>query len=177
MKTEFIDSILKIDSPWLFWGVSDESTTTNFAFNLHMELHPNVTVLRLRGGKMKNLASFFDESAAVLQFPYYFGENWNAFDECIKDLDWLDTSGYVLVVFDADELFSQCPNVEEEMETLLRILESAALEWSEAIDLSSAWGRSSRPFRVIFQTTQDKEEIFRLRVSKADQVFSKLSIK
>jgi hypothetical protein len=29
------------------------------------------------------------EFAASFQFPYYFGENWPAFDECINDLSWL----------------------------------------------------------------------------------------
>jgi hypothetical protein len=45
---------------------------------------------------------FFDQLAPALQFPYYFGENWNALWDCIADLSRLKGSS-LLVVFDAAE--------------------------------------------------------------------------
>lgn len=49
---------------------------------------------------MRTRHGLYDEFAAALQFPWYFGENADAFDECIADLDgWLPTRlGYVVVV-------------------------------------------------------------------------------
>lgn len=38
---------------------------------------------------MRTVAQLNDEFSAALQFSAYFGENWPAFNECLKDLDWL----------------------------------------------------------------------------------------
>jgi hypothetical protein len=48
-----------------------------------------LVVRTLRGVKMQTVQQLFDEFAAALQFPWYFGENWAAFDECLTDLAWL----------------------------------------------------------------------------------------
>src|ERR1051326_1670912 len=56
-----------------------------------------IVMRRIRGHKAKTTAALFDEMAAALQFPSYFGENWNALDECLNDLEWLPGDAYVLV--------------------------------------------------------------------------------
>ncbi len=68
-------------------------------------------VRELRGAKMHTTAGVFDEFAAAFQFPYYFGENKDAFDECLRDLpDFVgDAPGYVAVIRDADELLADQP--------------------------------------------------------------------
>lgn len=48
-----------------------------------------LTIRAVRGRKMRTVHGLFDEMAAALQFPYYFEENWAAFDECLADMDWL----------------------------------------------------------------------------------------
>ncbi|TQF65979.1 barstar family protein [Rhodococcus spelaei] len=69
------------------------------------------TVRLVRGPKMATVAAVFDEFAAALQFPYYFGANKDAFDECLRDCpDWLgDSRGLVVVVRDADALLASAP--------------------------------------------------------------------
>ena len=52
-----------------------------------------LTVRTVRGRKMRTVGRLFDEMAAALQFPHYFGENWPAFDECLADIDWLADGG------------------------------------------------------------------------------------
>lgn len=37
-----------------------------------------------------------EELARCLHFPDYFGENWNALEECIRDLSWLPAGPVVL---------------------------------------------------------------------------------
>jgi hypothetical protein len=65
---------------------------------------PKTAVRIVRGRKSQSLDAFFDESAAALQFPYYFGENWNAFDEVINELSWMPAEGYVFFFSSADLL-------------------------------------------------------------------------
>jgi hypothetical protein len=56
-------------------------------------------VLRvLRGKRSSSSAGLFQEWAAALQFPYYFGHNWDALDECLADLEWLPARRYVFVL-------------------------------------------------------------------------------
>jgi RNAse (barnase) inhibitor barstar len=38
----------------------------------------------------------FEELAEQLRFPDYFGANWNALEECIRDLSWLPPGPIVL---------------------------------------------------------------------------------
>lgn len=68
-------------------------------------------VREVRGTKMATVSEVFDEFAAAFQFPYYFGENKNAFDECMRDLDEFvgAAKGYVVVVRDAAELLADEP--------------------------------------------------------------------
>ena len=45
-------------------------------------------------GKEKLLGAL----AGKLRFPAYFGRNWDALDECLRDLSWLGGRGRVVIV-------------------------------------------------------------------------------
>lgn len=95
----------------------------------------------VRGHKSRSQRRFFDELAAALQFPYYFGENWHAVDDCITDLEWLPASSYLLVISHADELMSD--DGEPELQAVFTTLGRAADDWQR---------RSPPvPFHVLFQ--------------------------
>src|SRR5688500_5282014 len=64
--------------------------------------HPASVIRTVRGKKSRTVSAFFDEVSAALQFPYYFGENWAAFDEMIVDLEWLVGDAYLLMIPDGD---------------------------------------------------------------------------
>ena len=58
---------------------------------------PSAILVRLPPGirsKEKLLAVFADK----LRFPKYFGWNWDAFEECLKDLSWLPADQRVAIV-------------------------------------------------------------------------------
>ncbi|MEC3913139.1 barstar family protein [Nocardia sp. CDC160] len=94
----------------------------------------------LRGRKMRTVAGVFDEFAAAFQFPYYFGENKDAFDECLRDLDEFvgDAMGYVAVVRNAALMLDQQP---------------AERAWfaEAATDAAASWAKRGIPFRVVLQ--------------------------
>ncbi|MFF0542703.1 barstar family protein [Nocardia thailandica] len=97
-------------------------------------------VRELRGDRMRTVAGLFDEFAAAFQFPYYFGANKDAFDECLRDLDDFvgEAPGYVAAVRDADGLLAEVPTERE---------------WFTAAvtDAAAYWHRREVAFRVVLQ--------------------------
>lgn len=80
----------------------------------------------VRGGKATTTADFFDEIAAALQFPLYFGANWDALHDCAGDLEWLHARTVVLLIVDAELLLSAAPA--GELTKCVEVLSSVAKE-------------------------------------------------
>ena len=91
-----LDIINSTTASWLYSCSSNLSAVTNFSWKISREHGTDLSVKLLRGDKMRSWQALFDEISAALQFPYYFGENLNAFDECVADIEWLNARGYFL---------------------------------------------------------------------------------
>ncbi|MFE4541285.1 barstar family protein [Arthrobacter sp. NPDC056727] len=108
----------------------------------------SLTVRSVRGSKARTLESLFDEFSAALQFPYYFGENWPAFSECLADLDWLSAqTGFVVVIYEASQLLQD--EQSEELAALVRAIYNAAASFGEPLNDSEWWDRPALPFHVV----------------------------
>ena len=82
-----------------------------------------------------------------LRFPRYFGRNWDALDECLRDLAWLDGVERVAVVHEGMPFSPRG----ELWETYLAILHEAA------VDRAS---RGVRPSLVaVFSNRMQSEEL------------------
>jgi RNAse (barnase) inhibitor barstar len=69
--------------------------------------YPSPLVKVLRGHRMGDTQSLFDEFDAVFQLPSYFGKNWSALDECMNDGDWFPVASRVIVVVvDSEQVLS-----------------------------------------------------------------------
>ena len=64
--------------------------------------------------------------ANALDFPAGLGRNWDALDDALRDLSWLQAAGYVLLFDAASELRDAD---EAGFDTLLEILDNAAGDW------------------------------------------------
>ena len=59
-----------------------------------------VRVVVLDGSHIESKLEFLDAVAAALSFPDYFGRNWDALDECLRDvtdptiLEWADAERF-----------------------------------------------------------------------------------
>ncbi len=168
------ESFLSPNPPWLYLVGSDASRMTDYAWSLASAEQPRVAVRVLRGRKMTTPEGLFNEFAAALQFPYYFGENWAAFDECLADLEWLPADAYVLVVTDAQLLLSAGGG--GQLRTLVDILQKVAADWSRPADPQEPWGHAGRAFHVIFQSPSAslQEVLLRLKSAGADLSEAKL---
>jgi RNAse (barnase) inhibitor barstar len=73
-------------------------------------------------------ADLFRRIAGALEFPDWFGANWDALYDCLTDLSWLPARGYVLVFENGGELADAAPQV---MQTLRDLLIESAAAWRE----------------------------------------------
>lgn len=106
----------------------------------------DVLIIELDGSKMRTVDGLFSEYQRGFLFPEYFGWNWNAFDECIRDLEWLPARKYVTIIGRADQLLSK---EGAEITTYLRIIQSAGKSWSSRVGLGYERGHSDIPFNTV----------------------------
>lgn len=72
-------------------------------------------------------ATLLARFAAALQFPDWFGHNWDALADCITDLSWLPAHEYRIAITNAAALRAAAP---ETLDTLLEILAEAGEFWA-----------------------------------------------
>ena len=68
----------------------------------------------------------FGRIARALEFPDWFGRNWDALFDCLNDLSWLDVPGVVLVFENTGDLADELPQA---LQTLRDMLIETAVEW------------------------------------------------
>ncbi|WP_320067224.1 barstar family protein [Micromonospora sp. RTGN7] len=120
-----------------------------------------IVVARLDGARMMDVDHALYEFSAALLFSGYFGWNWDALSDCLRDLNWLPADGYLIVLENVPLLLS---DETEERHTLFRILSRAARAWANP--LGRPGGRGV-PFRVLLLCDGDQEAAV-LRLELAD---------
>jgi hypothetical protein len=83
-------------------------------------------VFHLDGRRVVDKASFLLAAAKSLEFPTYFGHNWDAFEELLTDLSWAPAAGYLLL-YDHPARFAR--SRPREWVTARAILEEAVAYW------------------------------------------------
>jgi RNAse (barnase) inhibitor barstar len=114
----------------------------------------------LSGRKMRTRKGVFDQFSTLLQFPEYFGNNWNAFSDCIRDLDWLDAISFLIILIDADEVLEK--GDADEFGLLVDILLEAGESWCTPDQF-----RPSKPFHVLLHATPERRAILERRLLTA----------
>lgn len=79
------------------------------------------------GEHIDTLDKLYDSISSQLKFPDIFGNNFDAFDEMINDLDWLEEDSICLIFRNYDDFLSE--ENDEVREILLTILDDASSEW------------------------------------------------
>jgi len=108
-----------------------QSSTTSFCFDEPAPATSLAAVAEVPSD-IATKAALLDELYGRLRFPEYFGDNWDALDECIRDLSWLPP-GAVIVKHADLPLVGDVAN----LKTYLSILRDAVQKWldSEERDL------------------------------------------
>ncbi len=66
----------------------------------------------------------FDALARALEFPAWFGRNWDALEDCLTDLSWRAGEGHVLLLGGHAELPA------DDLGVLVDVLRAAAGHWA-----------------------------------------------
>ena len=85
------------------------------------------------GSLCKTTDQLFDHFELQLDFPAYFGGNWDGFEELLNDLSWANAKHYAIHIVNIEDLLSE--EDPEELETFLDILLDAASQWSDVPNL------------------------------------------
>jgi RNAse (barnase) inhibitor barstar len=120
------EKLFKPGRPCFYIAVISKEDLDNHSRSL-AQVHKNAIIRTVRGSKSKSTESFFDEISAAMQFPYYFGENWPAFRDCMTDLEWIEGNAYVILV--ADAIFLLSDEIIDEFRVLVRAFIDANDEW------------------------------------------------
>ena len=84
---------------------------------------PRVSRVSLAG--VRDKSELLARLARDLRFPEWFGGNWDALEDCLTDLSWLDADGHVLLLERASSLGA------DDFGVLADVLASSARYWAE----------------------------------------------
>jgi RNAse (barnase) inhibitor barstar len=164
MNDQMISQLTRLQGPVFFGFTGTASDLTDFSWAVANACLGRLAVRTVRGKKMSSPEALFDEFAAALQFPDYFGENWSALDECLADLSWLPSEGYLLVIRDAA---STLASSEADFGIWINILSRVAEEWSQPVEEGQVWDRPGKPFHFLLHASLGDTALLRRRVHDA----------
>ena len=116
----------------------------------------------VRGQRCPDKIHLFQEWAAAFQFPYYFGHNWDAWHECIRDLDWMRSDTYITIISNVDQVLA---GADKDFRSFVSLLEKSAAEWQERIHERNA------VFKVIYHSERETASAAVDRLTAADSNF------
>ena len=82
----------------------------------------------IEGKNINRKEQLLNHAATVMHFPGHFGDNWDALEECLTDLEWVDGDGYVIYYDHIDGLLEHHP---DQFATLVEILRDSVKSWKE----------------------------------------------
>lgn len=82
----------------------------------------------IEGDTIFEKPDFFRVSIPAINLPEYFGKNWDAWEECITDLSWCESSSYLFVYKNPQNFATHSP---EDWEIFKDILSTTIAYWSE----------------------------------------------
>ncbi|MBW4583536.1 MAG: barstar family protein [Tildeniella nuda ZEHNDER 1965/U140] len=119
-------------------GLYKLETAVNLTTLTALSQEHHARLFHLDGATITNKAAFLHAIADAMLFPHYFGQNWDALEDCLTDLDWLNGDRFILL-YEQPEVFAQ----------------SDPIEWLVALDILRStvdyWRTKSRTFSVLLQ--------------------------
>lgn len=115
------------------------------------------------GDKMTTLKGLYNELESSLKFPDYFGGNWNAVDDCMTDLSWINEKKYLIAIANFQNVLSEYEfDINYKKEDMTNFIGSLidAIKYWHTPDCPDEWfGHTYRDFDVYIQ---ERGEVYKL---------------
>lgn len=86
------------------------------------------SICRIDLAPVRDKAALFERLATALEFPGWFGHNWDALADCLGDLSWLPAAGYLILLEHCDGFSTHHSG---DFTTALQVFAAAAEAWHE----------------------------------------------
>ncbi len=137
-----------------------------FIINKRLSLKDTFVVI-LQGARMTTLHDLYREIETALQFPMYFGGNWNAVDEMITDFEWIREKNYMIGINDFEKILSECEVgnedkqaiVDNEIKIFIEILIDAINYWHSPVQ-KYEW--NNHPYQDFDVYIQENGQVYQL---------------
>ena len=137
MASPELKNILASDQPrGVYWA----KTHASVAELSKLARAKAMAFFHLEGQKIEKKEQFLNHAAVAMKFPSHFGNNWDAFYDCLTDMDWVEAEGY-LIYFDHTDAFSS--HHESQLETVVELFQ-------DAVDF---WKAEGKPMLVVLSGT------------------------
>ena len=152
------DNFLKVDSPAIYITYVAQGSINNYVEKLKIDLINNFYTATINGELIKNKQDILETFKQIFQFPDYFGYNWDALEECINDLNWLNSKAYLLILINPDKM----QLTEEDFQLLFSILLNSANNWKQGRYYNRDFITHPTPFHLllIFRKNRNKTNKF-----------------
>lgn len=137
-----------------------------------LDIPEGILLVELDAALMTGLKGLYRELAAALKLPDYFGNNFNSLDECLTDLAWLPSDGYLLLIKNSEYLLNE--ESDDALQGLLAVLDSAGEEWGTPVSQGTAWERGGVPFHTVFVPNERDASEFQLKIKRLGFVVQRL---
>lgn len=149
-----IDEVMTPGLPALLVLASEAEEALAWGVEVREEEGGAVALRWLRGSRMRTLGGFHDELAAALQFPPYYGANFDALRDMLSDLEWLESEGFLVLLLEADQALAEAPP--EAWEAFAEVVREVAGTWAEMDDAA---------FKVVLVAEGEGLEALRARLA------------
>ena len=109
-------------APTPAWACVVVGTPDQLARFLDTTPEGDLLVRTVTGMKCATKDTLLNEWASVLEFPGYFGQNWDALIDCITDMSWLPASSYIVAITDLEAVLPE----ESEFRVFVEVLQASA---------------------------------------------------
>lgn len=132
--------------PWVHLLIEEDG---EFVEGVPVDL-PGFQIVTLEGLRCETKHSLLSEYTRMFGFPSYFGGNWDAFEECLSDLEWIPATGYLTLIKNGERVLC---HQEDEYVTLIDILQNIGRGWS--LPHPETLQQPPRPFHTLLLVNRD----------------------
>ena len=123
MPSPELKNLFTGDAPRGVYWLKSHASVTDLA---KLARGKSMAFFHLEGKKIEKKEQFLNHAAVAMKFPSHFGNNWDAFYDCITDFDWVGSEAY-MIYFDHTDAFAA--HHESQLETVIELFQDAVDSW------------------------------------------------